>query len=115
MRQEIPASGEEAAMPLYDFRCAGCGAIREVRASFGEASGLELICTSCGGTMMRALSKKAPMVLKSRAGASPPPHPSAPTGGKARARTCEDGAVRLTRPNPFATVLPRGNTAEGSG
>lgn len=95
-------------MPLYDFRCADCATIREVRASFGEASGLELICTSCGGTMMRALSKTAPVVLISRASASPPPHP-------ARARTCEDGAVRLTRPNPFAAALPRRNTAEEGG
>ena len=106
-------------MPLYDFRCADCAVIREVRASFGEASALELICTSCGGTMARALSKTAPLVLTSRSGASPPPHPaagpSAPAGSKARARTCEDGAVRLTRPNPFAAVLPRRNTAEEGG
>jgi putative FmdB family regulatory protein len=95
-------------MPLYDFRCADCGAIREVRASFAEASGLELICTSCGGTMMRALSKAAPVVLTSRADASPPPHP-------ARARTCEAGAVRLTRPNPLAAALPRRNAGEESG
>jgi putative FmdB family regulatory protein len=93
-------------MPLYDFRCADCAATREVRASFGEASTLELICTSCGGTMTRALSKTAPLVLTSRAG------PSARAGSKAKAPTCEDRAVRLIRPNPFSASLPRRNTAE---
>jgi putative FmdB family regulatory protein len=106
-------------MPLYDFRCADCAAIREVRASFAEAGELELICTSCGGTMMRALSKTAPVVLTSRASASPPPHPSArplaSAGGRPRARTCEDGAVRLTRPNPLAAALPRRNSPKESG
>ena len=94
-------------MPLYDFRCADCTAEREVRASFAEAESLQLVCTGCGGTMARALSKTAPAVLTSRASASPPSSPSA------RPRTCEDGAVRLTRPNPFAATLP-GRQAAGA-
>jgi len=106
-------------MPLYDFRCADCTAEQEVHASFAEADGLELICTGCGGTMTRTLSKTAPAVLTSRAG-TPPPHPSLPGGTppgrrKTRARTCEDGAVRLTRPNPFAAALPRRSASQETG
>lgn len=99
-------------MPLYDFRCAGCEATREVRASFGEASTLELICTSCGETMTRVLSKTAPAVLTPGASA-PPPQPRQRTS-RARARTCEAGAIQLTRPNPFAADLPRRNAPEGN-
>jgi putative FmdB family regulatory protein len=99
-------------MPLYDFRCAGCAETREVRAAFAEASTLELVCTSCGGAMTRVISKTAPAVQTFSASASPP-HPR-PPAGRARARTCEDGAVQLTRPNPFAAELPRRKAAEGN-
>lgn len=97
-------------MPLYDFRCTDCAAEREVRASFAEASALQLVCTGCGGTMAKALSKSAPAALRSGT-AAPPPHPRRGTR-RGRARTCEDGAVKLTRPNPLAARLPSHQSAE---
>lgn len=100
-------------MPLYDFRCADCAAEREVRASYGEAGGLTLVCTSCGGTMAKALSRTAPAALTSSAGAPPHPRASAAAGPARAVFTCEAGAVRLTRPNPFAASLPQRRAAEG--
>ncbi|HEY1700709.1 MAG TPA: zinc ribbon domain-containing protein [Trebonia sp.] len=101
-------------MPLYDFRCAECRAEQEVRASLAEADSLELVCVGCGGTMRRALSRATGVVIA----VSPSPVPSSssgPLGARTRDRrhdpfggkTCEHGAVRLTRPNPFAQDLPR--------
>jgi putative FmdB family regulatory protein len=98
-------------MPLYDFRCAGCQDEREVRAAFGETESLQLICTNCGGTMKRILSRTAPIVLAGSGSASS--SPPLPIGGRKKQRTCEDGAVHLTRPNPFARSLPAHDTDTG--
>jgi putative FmdB family regulatory protein len=98
-------------MPLYDFRCAGCHDEREVRAPFGETESLQLICTNCGGTMTRVLSRTATIVLAVSGSASS--SPPSPIGGRKNQRTCEDGAVRLTQPNPFAGSLPARDTDTG--
>ena len=94
-------------MPLYDFRCAGCAAEREVTLPLRAADDLTLICVTCGGTMCRALSRVSRLII-----AASPSRP-APEGGRGGERdgafginTCEGRAVRLTRPNPLATDLP---------
>ena len=100
-------------MPLYDFRCVGCAAEREVTVPLRAADDLTLICTACGGTMRRALSRSPGLVVIAAS-----PSPAAPESlgveRKNRAfggKTCEDHAVRLTRPNPFATDLRSGGAA----
>jgi putative FmdB family regulatory protein len=98
-------------MPLYDFRCDGCAAEREVPVPLRAADDLTLICTACGGTMRRALTKAPGLVIT----ASPSPAAEALAGNRKHgafgAKTCEDHAVRLTRPNPFATDRPGGGAA----
>jgi putative FmdB family regulatory protein len=48
-------------MPLYDYKCAQCGAVREVRHGFQET--YEDPCRSCGTAMTRVFNA-APIVFK---------------------------------------------------
>lgn len=92
-------------MPTYDFRCHACAARREVRAPYEVASGLELVCTACGGTMVKAFTAAVALLTSAEAGPSsfsPGPRVQRPRGGD----SC-DAAIRLTRPNPFASELGR--------
>lgn len=48
-------------MPLYDYRCAACGKIVEVRHGFDETHAGR--CPSCGGELKRVFNP-APIVFK---------------------------------------------------
>lgn len=91
-------------MPLYEFRCASCGATRDVKASFSEADTLVLVCTECGDAMSRVFSTGASVaVLVS--GAKEQGQLGGANRRRGRAHQCNDGAVKLTRPNPFRNEL----------
>ena len=91
-------------MPTYDFRCRLCADRREVPATYAVASGLQLVCTACGGIMEKAFTASIQVMTSSAA-----PPPSGPARRRRRrGRDSCDAAVDLTRPNPFAAELPRG-------
>jgi putative FmdB family regulatory protein len=48
-------------MPLYDYRCAQCGAVTEIRHGFNDSHSDP--CEKCGGTMSRVFNP-APIVFK---------------------------------------------------
>lgn len=48
-------------MPLYDYRCAACGKVTEVRHGFSETYADP--CPACGGALQRVFSP-APIVFK---------------------------------------------------
>jgi putative FmdB family regulatory protein len=48
-------------MPLYDYRCAKCGKVTEVRHGFDEAH--KGVCPACGGELSRVFNP-APIVFK---------------------------------------------------
>ncbi len=48
-------------MPLYDYKCAQCGKVTEVRHGFDEA--FESLCPACGGALSRVFNP-APIVFK---------------------------------------------------
>lgn len=48
-------------MPLYDYKCAQCGKISEVRHGFSES--WDAPCPTCGGTLTRVFNP-APIVFK---------------------------------------------------
>lgn len=48
-------------MPLYDYRCAKCGAVTEIRHGFNESH--EEPCAKCGGALSRVFNP-APIVFK---------------------------------------------------
>jgi putative FmdB family regulatory protein len=48
-------------MPLYDYRCAQCGAVTEIRHGFNDSH--QDPCAACGGTMSRVFNP-APIVFK---------------------------------------------------
>ncbi len=48
-------------MPLYDYRCAACGKVTEVRHGFDER--LAEMCPACGGVLKRVFNP-APIVFK---------------------------------------------------
>ncbi|MHB8140927.1 MAG: FmdB family zinc ribbon protein [Vulcanimicrobiaceae bacterium] len=48
-------------MPLYDYQCATCHAVTEVRHGFGEVH--EAPCPSCGGKLMRVFNP-APILFR---------------------------------------------------
>lgn len=91
-------------MPLYDFRCSDCTDRREVNVSIAQASGLELICVTCGGTMRKTISHTVAFIADSSATTSPSDR--ARPMSTERGHRCSDGVVKLTRPNPFAPTLP---------
>jgi putative FmdB family regulatory protein len=101
-------------MPTYDFRCRTCGALREVRAGHEVASALELVCTGCGGSMVKAFT--AAVRLLTPSGAGDPPSSSSPRGARRpRGGDSCDAAIHLTRPNPFADGLPARAPADDAG
>ncbi|CAN5241037.1 hypothetical protein BH09ACT8_BH09ACT8_22770 [soil metagenome] len=87
-------------MPLYDFRCADCASEREARVAVARAGDMELVCTACGGTMRKAISRTVAFVTGA-ASASP----QAPPRSALRRHSCSDSVVNLTRPNPFGQNL----------
>ncbi|HEY3748063.1 MAG TPA: zinc ribbon domain-containing protein [Pseudonocardiaceae bacterium] len=88
-------------MPLYDFRCTDCAGEREVVVPFERADSLELVCVDCGGSMTRTMSRSFAIVTGAAERATP-----SPTGKpRRRGHTCSDGAVKLSRRNPFANAL----------
>lgn len=97
-------------MPIYDFRCADCPAEREVRAAFDRARSLELVCVDCGGTMRKVITLAPALLVGAAHTASPSREPERPR--RRSARTCADGVVTLTRPNPFTSTLPRAGGRE---
>jgi putative FmdB family regulatory protein len=48
-------------MPLYDYKCTKCGAVREVRHGFHESH--DEPCPACGAAMTRVFNP-APIVFK---------------------------------------------------
>jgi len=54
-------------MPLYDFRCGGCGAQFEALVR----EGYEVVCRSCGGTDLERLTSGSSFSVKSGGGLSP--------------------------------------------
>jgi putative FmdB family regulatory protein len=88
-------------MPLYDFRCTDCAGEREVMVPFERADSLELVCVDCGGDMTRTMTKSFAVV----AGAVERATPSQTAKARRRGHTCSDGAVKLSRKNPFARAL----------
>lgn len=89
-------------MPEYEFSCRGCGARRDVRAGHATAVDLELICVHCGDIMTKAITRS--FLVASRQA----PPPGAAPALRTRVHTHADGAVRLTRPNPFRKALAAG-------
>jgi len=96
-------------MPLYDFRCAACGATRELHGSYTEISALTLICTACGGAMTKAPSRIGGVVVRSLT--SPSPSKSGAPKGQHDHDACR-ASVRLSRPNPFEAQLGAQKQAE---
>lgn len=48
-------------MPLYDYRCAACGAVTEIRHGFNDTHTEP--CAACGGALSRVFNP-APIVFK---------------------------------------------------
>jgi putative FmdB family regulatory protein len=48
-------------MPLYDYKCADCGRIVEIRHGFNETP--DETCAACGGRLVRVFNP-APIVFK---------------------------------------------------
>lgn len=47
-------------MPLYDYRCANCGAVTEIRHGFNESH--DAPCAKCGGALSRVFNP-APIIF----------------------------------------------------
>lgn len=92
-------------MPLFGFRCGGCGASREVLASADQCNGLEFICVYCGAVM--SLAPVMNIHVQARRGDKMPVDAEKVTNAGAG---CGHGyacrcAIKLTEPNPFRRQL----------
>lgn len=65
-------------MPLYDYKCAQCGKVTEVRHGFNEGFGEP--CPDCGGALVRVFNP-APIVFKGSGFYATDSRKSAPSGG----------------------------------
>jgi len=99
-------------MPVYDFICAECGAIREVLVDYETQKGLELLCIHCGGVV-----KAVPVNMFSII----TPRPAEQSTGRKNIKPCGHthhcrcAAIKQTRPNPFQKQIDmalRGNDQE---
>lgn len=43
--------GEEVNVPLYEYECGTCGAVRDIRHSFNDTT--EFTCEACGGVLAK--------------------------------------------------------------
>lgn len=60
-------------MPLYAFRCEGCGQPFDVRATFAEKeAGLAPLCPACGGEDVKRIMT-AGLLVRTGAGTTPGP------------------------------------------
>jgi len=46
-------------MPLYDYECSKCGAVKEVQHSVSEIGKIEILCDDCNLPMKKMLSLPA--------------------------------------------------------
>lgn len=95
-------------MPFYTFRCGDCEEDREVMTDLATASELELVCTSCGGSMTRApvltVNVIGPAIAARRAENNAKAEEIfKPCGHKYQCRC----GVRLTKPNPFKQEIKK--------
>jgi putative FmdB family regulatory protein len=66
-------------MPLYDYRCAKCGAVTEIRHGFNETHAEP--CAACGGELTRVFNP-APIVFKGSGFYVTDSRPSSSSGGE---------------------------------
>ncbi len=94
-------------MPLYTFGCQDCGASREVLIDLKAAQDMELICTACGGAMLRrpVLSINIvgeAIVARRQVREAEAEKMFRKACGHSHQCRC---AVRLKRPNPFSQEI----------
>ncbi|MFP4158800.1 MAG: FmdB family zinc ribbon protein [Desulfobacterales bacterium] len=59
-------------MPIYEFKCAECGTIREIIVKSGDSSEQEeMKCTSCGCEVLERVLSRVACTSSSGKGASP--------------------------------------------
>lgn len=46
-------------MPLYDYECTDCGAVREVQHSVNEIGKIQVLCEKCNSPMRKMISLPA--------------------------------------------------------
>lgn len=46
-------------MPMYEYKCAKCGAVEELLVSYSEADRDDFACENCGGKLQRIFSVTA--------------------------------------------------------
>jgi len=95
-------------MPRYDFRCESCDSVRDVLASYERSRSLELICTDCGGTMRVAPVLSVNIGNFVAEGVETNDNKKRSSKACGHSYACRCGAVKLTRPNPFAKDLNNG-------
>lgn len=90
-------------MPLYDYACAQCGRVEEVRHGFDETH--EAPCQACGGALRRVFNA-APVLFKGsgfyvtdsrRAGARKDEQPKAEPAADAGAAKAEGAGKKETK------------------
>ena len=85
-------------MPYYDFGCADCKAVHEVRVDYETKKNLELVCLHCGGIMQALPIQTFTIITKKAAKRQRPTPTNAKSCGHMHQCRC---AINLTQPNPF--------------
>ena len=101
-------------MPIYDFMCGKCGALREALADWRSKDDLELVCSECGGVM-----RVAPVATIHLASGKSVHNRKTPSRVKACGHThhCRC-SIKLNGPNPFQREIDAalgGQAAEEAG
>jgi putative FmdB family regulatory protein len=92
-------------MPLYDYRCAACNKVLEIRHGFSEQAGQ---CPSCGGALQRQFHA-APIIFN---GAGFYVTDSRPSGGSEKPSESKPAEAKPAESKPAAQAAPiKGDTA----
>jgi putative FmdB family regulatory protein len=71
-------------MPLYDYRCAACGKVTEIRHGFNETNTAP--CPQCGGALARVFNP-APIIFNGSGFYKTDSRPAAKTEAKSEVKT----------------------------
>ncbi|MHB8151734.1 MAG: FmdB family zinc ribbon protein [Bacillati bacterium] len=98
-------------MPLYDYQCATCHAVTEVRHGFGEVH--EAPCPSCGGKLMRVFNP-APILFRGSGFYATDSRASASQASAAAEKTAAPQTPASTEAKPAASPAKPAGSSESA-
>ena len=95
-------------MPLYDYRCAACGKVTEIRHGFNEPNTEP--CPQCGGALVRVFNP-APIIFNGSGFYKTDSRPAAKTEAKSDVKTEAKSEAKSETKSETAKSEPKSDSA----